>query len=147
MKHIPALSIIASLVLLTGCRSADVPGEINHAAVQVSGHSLKEIQDTTAKVFVKSGYTQTAQSSYQMTFTRPGTQGDALKYGGWSGKGVTIRVRVEFSRQADKSYWFKANAYAVQNADAPFFQTESRAMTLNRRPYQNLLNEVAKTLE
>lgn len=147
MKRAARLSILFALLLLNSCRSAGVPGDINHAAVQIKGHSLNEIQDVTDEVFRSNGYTETSRNTTMIAFSRPGTQGDALRYGGWSGEGVTIRVRVEFSEQADKSCWVKANASAVQNSEDPFFQTESRAMTLNRRPYQNLLNKVAKQLQ
>jgi len=147
MKLAAHLTILFALILIVGCRSAGVPGEVNHAAVQVTGHDLKEIQDVTSEVFQKSGYTLTSRSTDRMTFTRPGTQADAARYGGWSGDGVLIQVRVEFSPQSDGACWVKANAFAEQDANDPFFRTESRAMTLNRRPYQKLLNEVAKQLE
>ena len=51
------------------------------------------------------------------------------------------------SNMTDGSCLVEANAYAVQNSDDPFFQTESRNVLLNRRPYQKLLDEVARRLK
>lgn len=147
MKLLLPLAVLLALATFTGCRSAGEPGDINHAAVQIHGRSLQQIQEATADVFQQNGYTQTGRDNWMMVFVRPGTQRDALKYGGWSGDGVTIRVRVEFAPDTAESYWVKANAYAEQNSKDPFFRDESRSLMLNRRPYQNLLNQVAKTLK
>ena len=58
-----------------------------------------------------------------------------------------MRVKVRLSEMVDGSHLLQADAYAVQNSDDPFFETESRNVLLNRRPYQKLLNEVAKRLK
>jgi len=39
-----------------------------------------------------------------MVFERPGSRSDALKWGGWSGKGVTMRVKVRLSQLANGGY-------------------------------------------
>jgi len=83
----------------------------------------------------------------EMIFERPGTARDAAKWGGWSGQGVTMRVKVNQSNLGDGTSLLEADAYAVQNSSDPFFQTESRNITLNRVPYQNMLNEVANRLK
>jgi hypothetical protein len=135
------------LSLLSACQSAREPGGTSHAVVQINGRTLKEIQDTTAVVFGEEGYSLRSRSAAQMVFSRPGSRRDAAKYGGWSGEGVTMQVRVAFTELAGGSYRVQADAYAEQNASDPFFQEENRAMMLNRIPYRRLLDDVAKRLE
>jgi hypothetical protein len=136
-----------SLLLATGCQSARQPGSTSHASVQIQGHSLVEIQQTATAVFREAGYASVLATPEHMVFERPGSRRDALKWGGWAGEGVTMRVKVRFSEMPEGNYLLQADAYAVQNSDDPFFQTESRNILLNRRPYQKLLDEVANRLK
>jgi hypothetical protein len=134
-------------VLLAGCQSAQQSGSMSHASVQIQGRSLAEIQPVATAVFREAGYALAVAAAEEMVFERPGSRRDAAKWGGWAGAGVTMRVKVRLSAMLDGSQLLQADAYAVQNPDDPFFQTESRNVLLNRRPYQNLLNEVARRLK
>ena len=58
-----------------------------------------------------------------------------------------MRVKAGVSKMTDGSFLLEADAYAVQNSDDEFFRTESRNILLNRRPYQRLLDEVARRLK
>ena len=132
---------------LVGCQSARQPGSMSHASVQVKGRSLEDIRQTTTAVFRDAGYSLVATSQEEMVFDRPGSRRDATKWGGWSAEGVTMRVKVGLSRMTDGSDLLEAEVYAVQNSDDEFFRTERRNIVLNRRPYQKLLDEVAKRLK
>ena len=132
---------------LVGCQSARQPGSMSHASAQVKGHSPEDIRQTTTAVFREAGYALVATSQEEMVFDRPGSRQDAIKWGGWSAAGVTMRVKVGVSRMTDGSDLLEAEAYAVQNSDDEFFRTERRNIVLNRRPYQKLLDEVAKRLK
>jgi len=136
-----------SLTGLVGCQSAKQPGSMSHASIQVRGHSVEEIRQTTTDVFREAGYGLASATRDEMVFERPGNRRDVLKWGGWSGSGVTMRVKVRPSPMLNGSQLLQGDAYAVQNSDDPFFQTESRNVLLNRRPYQKLLDEVAKRLK
>jgi hypothetical protein len=132
---------------LLGCKSGGEPGSYSHAANQIKGHSLETIQQTATAVFAEEGYSCTGTTANEMVFDRPGSRRDALKWGGWSGQGVTMRVKVRFNPMADGSYVLQGDAYAVQNSSDPFFQSESRNIILNHYPYQKLLDKVAKRLK
>ena len=108
---------------------------------------MADIQQTTTTVFREKGYALAAASPEEMVFERPGSRRDALKWGGLLGQGVTMRVKVRLSEMLDGSQLLQADAFAVQNSDDPFFQSENRNILLNRRPYQKLLDEVAKRLK
>ena len=138
---------ILSLLLATGCQSAKQPGNQSHAAVQIQGCSLAEIQQTTTAVFREEGYSLVLTTTQEMVFSRPGSRRDAAKWGGWSGEGITMRVKVRLVEMLNGDYLLQADAFAVQNSDDPFFQTESRNILLNRRPYQKLLDEVRRRIE
>jgi len=146
-----SLLLLALLTLglsgLLGCQSAKQPGSTSHASAVIVGRSLANISQTTTTVFGEEGYTLVDTLPGQMVFDRPGSRRDARKWGGWSGEGVTMRVRVKVSEMAGDSHLLQADAYAVQNSTDPFFQTESRNILLNRRPYQKLLDEVARRLK
>ena len=107
---------------------------------------MVEIQQTATAVFREAGYASVLAATEEMVFERPGSRRDALKWGGWSEQGVTMRVKVRLSETLNGSYLLQADAYAVQNSDDPFFRTESRNILLNRRPYQKLLDEIARRL-
>jgi hypothetical protein len=47
----------------------------------------------------------------------------------------------------DGAQLLQADAFAVQNSDDEFFRTERRNILLNRRPYQKLLDEVARRMK
>ena len=133
-------------ISLVGCQSAKQPGSMSHASVLVKGHSLEDIRQTTTAVFREAGYSLVADSPQAMVFDRPGSRRDAAKWGGWSGQGVTMRVKVRLSKMLDGAQLLQADAYAMQNSDDEFFRTESRNILLSRRPYQKLLDEVARRL-
>ena len=135
-------------VLLVGCQSAKETGSTSHASVRIQGHSLAEIQQTATAVFREEGYALALNTPREMVFERPGSRRDAVKWGGLaSGQGVTMRVKVQLSEPLEGGHLLQADAYAVQNSDDPFFQTESRNILLNRLPYQNLLDKVAGRLK
>jgi hypothetical protein len=135
------------LTSLVACQSAKQPGSGSHASVRIPGHSVAEIQKTATAVFGEAGYALAQSGPAEMVFERPGSRSDALKWGGWWGEGVIMRVKVLLSALADGGYLLQADAYAVQNSDDPFFRTESRTMLLNRGPYQKLLDETAHRLK
>ena len=132
---------------LVGCQSAQSPGGKSHAAVRIPGHSLAELQQTTTAVFREAGYALKLSLPAEMVFERPGSGMDAAKWGGWSGQGVTMRVKVRVTETIEGGHLLQADAYAVQNSADPFFQTETRNMLLNSHPYKKLLNQVADRLK
>ena len=58
-----------------------------------------------------------------------------------------MRVKVRLSSMLDGAQLLQADAFAVQNSDDEFFRTERRNILLNRRPYQKLLDEVARRMK
>jgi len=147
-KGIPLIGLVTLIVAgAVGCQSAKEPGSKSHAMVQIHGRPLVEIQETTTAVFREESYGLAAVTPQQMVFQRAGSRRDALKWGGWSGQGVTMVVKVEVVELPGSDYRLQADAYAMQNSNDPFFQTENRNILLSRKPYQKLLEEVARRLK
>jgi len=132
---------------LVGCRSGTQPGSMSHASVQIQGHSFAEIRQVMEPVFAENGYAQAGVSEDGMVFERPGSRRDALKWGGWSGAGVTMRVKVHAASTLNGGYLLTADVFAAQNSNDPFFRTESRVVMADPRSYQKLLDQVAKGLK
>ena len=139
--------MLAAVLCLAGCRLAHEPGGVSHATVQINGQPLETVQLATAAVFGEEGYSLVHRSAESMVFERAGSRRDASKYGGWSGEGVTMRVYVAFTALANAGYRLQADVTVKENESNPFFEDENRAMMLNRRPYQKLLNEVESQLK
>jgi hypothetical protein len=148
MKITPPLSFVLFAALcLAGCASHG-PGSSSHASAQIPNATLAAIQDVSAVVFIEKGYTVRLKQPDMMVFDRPGSRNDALKWGGWDGSGVTMRVKMAIRDMGTgTSFLLQADAYAVRDASDPFFASENRNMMLNHRPYQKLLNEVQKRLK
>lgn len=115
--------------------------------MQINGKSLQEVQKVTQAVFAEDGYATRLAQPNLMVFDRLGSRRDALKWGGVLTGGVTMRVKVQFNQLNQTATLLQADAYAVQNAGDSFFESDSRNLILNRRPYQKLLDQVQKRLK
>jgi len=130
-----------------GCQSAKQPGSMSHASVQIEDKSPAEIRPVIEAVFKEEGYALTANPTGMWVFDRPGSRRDALKWGGFAtGEGVVMRIKVKVTRLNDSTLLLTADSYAVQDAGDSFFETESRNVTLNHRPFQKMLDEVKRRL-
>ena len=139
--------LMLALTSLLGCQSAKQPGSMSHASVQIRGHTPVDIVRITAAVFHEAGYAQASASAAQMVFERPGTRRDAVKWGGWAGTGVTMRVKVGLTSMVNGSVLLTADVFAVQNSDDDFFRTESRVVMANRRPVPEAARQGRRGLE
>lgn len=139
-------ALVCGWLAVTGCQSGKAPGSTSHASVQINGKSLQEIQKVAQAVFAEDGYATRLAQPNLMVFDRPGSRRDALKWGGVLTGGVTMRVKVQFNVLNQTATMLQADAYAVQDAGDSFFESDSRNIILNRRPYQRLLDEVKKRL-
>jgi hypothetical protein len=101
----------------------------------------------TKGVFAEEGYSLVAEGAEYMGFQRPGSRRDALKWGGWLGEAVVIRAKVKITALADASHLLQLDMFAVRDAGDGIFESESRMVLLNKKPYRQLMNEVSKRLQ
>jgi len=129
-----------------GCASSKQPGGYSHGAVTVKNRSDAEIRQVTKAVFGEDQYALKSEGADYMQFERPGSRRDALKWGGWFGEGVVIRAKLRMTRLAGDSCVLQLDMYSVRDAGDSVFESESRMIMANKRPYRQLMDEIGKRL-
>jgi hypothetical protein len=148
MKSYPFVAGLLALCAasLIGCKSANQPGSTSHGSLIVKGRSDMEIRQVTKAVFAQNEYAFRGEGAEFLEFQRPGSRREALKWGGWAGEGVVIRAKVKITKLGDDSRLLQLDMFAVRDAGDGLFESESRMLMVNRRPYSQLLGEVGKRL-
>ncbi len=102
-------------------------------------------------MFGENGYRGSVTGHGKMLFEKEGTRANDLAYNGvvgtHYGAKTLVRVRTEIVDLSGGASRLQAQAFMVRNAGDSFFEEEQRLANLRRRPYQDLLDEVAKRLK
>jgi hypothetical protein len=154
VKLANALGILGLLlwcgVLNSGCRSVNGPASTSFASVTLNGPTVEQIRQTTTTVFRENGY-QALASGEKLVFEREGSLANTLSRDGLlaaqGGARTMVRVRAEVVDLGTGARRLQCQAYMVSGAGDSFFEEEHRVSNLSRRPYQNLLDQVAKRLQ
>jgi hypothetical protein len=147
-----ALLVSMTLVALAGpgCRSAGKPASASFASVVITDRSVAQILDTTIAVFREDGYTPFANGS-ELVFDKEGSRLNTLSRDGLvatqAGAVTVVRVKVELIELGPGSQRLQAHAFMVSGAGDSFFEDEHKLADFRGRPYQRLLDEVAKRLK
>jgi len=137
---------LVALLLVTGCQSSQ-PGSASHAALVIKGYPRDDIFTTTIVVFAEEGYRLRTNSAPQLNFERPATSSEKFKYGDWINSGMAMEVKVRLQELDADTCLLRADAYVVQDPHDPSFRSERRIMSLNGKPYREILDEVLHRLE
>jgi hypothetical protein len=117
----------------------------------IKGRTTEEICKTTASVFQNDGYQVAALTPANMIFQKEGTRGQSLAHSGavdtYYGGGTVVRVRAQLVDMGSGAHRLQCQASMVRGAGDSFFEDESPVLNIRSRPYQNLLNKVAKQLK
>jgi len=142
---------LTSLLLLfagVGCQS--VGGGGSFASVKIKRHTTEDIVAATAQVFAEDGYRGSRTGSGQMVFEKLASGATSVSREGLVGAAYgaqTInRVRVDITPSGEGEHLLECKAFMVTGGSDPFFQNEVPLTGLRSRPYQSLLNKVAKKL-
>jgi hypothetical protein len=142
--------ILPGMLLATGCRLGQT-SSASFASVEIAGKSQNEICQMTAAVFQEDGYQVTSLSPENMVFQKEASRGESLAYGGvvdtHYGALTLVRVRAQLVDVGSGSCRLQCKAYMVRDASDSFFEDESALANIRSRPYQSLLNKVAKRLK
>jgi hypothetical protein len=86
-----------------------------------------------------------------MIFQKEASRGQSLAYGGvvdtYYGSTTAVRVRASLVDLGMGSYRLQCNAFMVRHTNDSFMEDESPLLNIRSRPYQNLLDKVAKRLK
>jgi hypothetical protein len=154
MKPIPHLLLsilaIACVAVAAGCSSPGKPASASFASVVIKNRSAAQIRDTTVAVFREDGYA--AFSFGQgLVFDKEGSRLNTVSrdglVGAQAGAVTIVRVKVELVELAPDSHRLQCHAFMVSGAGDSFFEDEHKLANYRSRPYQNLLDEVAKRLK
>jgi len=142
------IAALATIALLgPGCQSAHKEDSASFASVEIHDRSLKEIMETTRAVFVENGYHSVAPSQ-DLVFEKQGSRMNQLAWGGLMGDDkVAIRVDAEVVLVSETAYRLQCKVKMVRNAADPFFEEDVRFKNFRSKPFQAMLNEVARRLK
>jgi len=155
-KHLPrpilavlAVNIALMMFGVTGCHLGQ-PASASFASINISGKSDQEICAAAVAVFHEAGY-QYSPSNQGLVFEKEGTRANTISRDGiiatQAGARTIVRVRAELVDLGDGSRRLQCHAFMVSGAGDSFFEEEHRLANYRSRPYQNLLDDVAKKLK
>src|SRR5215469_12448096 len=148
---VAALGLTSVAVLLSpGCGTGK-PASASFASVEIEGKTPEEICRTTGAVFQEDGYMVGSLNPTEMVFQKEASRSQSLAYGGvadtYYGSTTVVRVRASVVDLGAGKHRLQCKAFMVRKANDSFFQDESAILNIRSRPYQNLLDKVAKRLE
>jgi hypothetical protein len=139
--------ILVCLVGVTGCQSVDKPASASFASVEITNRTPDQIREATVAVFRENGFTQGAGGGTELVFEQEGSSMNRIAYGNWmGGTPVYVRVKASIVPLAEGQYRLQCNAHMVRDKDDSFFEEEVKLTNIRRRPYQDMLDKVAKRL-
>jgi len=142
--------VLLGAVLFAGCRASQ-PSSASFASVVIKGKTPEEICQTTGTVFQEDGYMVGSLNPSGMIFQKEASRGQSLAYGGvvdtYYGSTTAVRVRASLVDLGMGSYRLQCNAFMVRHTNDSFMEDESPLLNIRSRPYQNLLDKVAKRLK
>ena len=136
-----------ALGLLTGCASLSSSKSASHAAITLTGYDVTDVALTTRDVFVAHGYRLAAAQPDRITFERPGTRSEQIKYGSFGSPDVVIRVKVDIQEMGPESCFLRCDVFSVRDAGSSVLEDETRLMLVSAKPYQEMLDEVKTRLQ
>jgi hypothetical protein len=143
------LSMVCGL-LAVGCNSLGGPASASFASVTIKGRSVQQIRDMSAAVFRENGY-EAFISGQTLVFDKEGSRMNTLSRDGLiatqAGASTIVRVRAEVVELGADSHRLQAQAFMVSGAGDSFFEEEHRLTNMRSRPYQNILDDIAKRLK
>lgn len=149
--HWAGLMGVILAMSVTGCRSLTEPGSARFASVEIKNQSPERIAAATAQVFAADGYRGGLTGSGQMIFEKEASKATSYSReglaGAYYGARTINRVRAEIVPLAADTYRLQCESFMVTGGSDPFFQDEVPMTAIRRRPYQSLLNKVAKQLK
>jgi hypothetical protein len=146
-----ALLAVALLSGLCGCStvggSSSSSGDLTSQAVKAS--SYEQVGQATSMVFAQKGYSMDFNSQKLLVFSKKGSAGSNLLYGGWPGidSSVIDRVEVTVSEIIPGQFMLRCNASLVSNPGQGFFEDSRPVYKVRAGAYHSILKAVKKQLD
>ncbi|MEJ0091232.1 MAG: hypothetical protein WDM80_15990 [Limisphaerales bacterium] len=143
LKHGIGWTLLASMVFLNGCQTADQADSGAMASVEISHHTKAEIQRAVAEAFQANHY----QSVNRLTYEKQGTGWDKAAYGGWSSNPVWIRMRVNIASTGPSEFILACNAFAVVDRNQGGIEEEKKLSVSYRSECKKILDDAKALLD
>jgi hypothetical protein len=138
----------ATATVCTGCKSTGKPASASFASVEIAGHTPAQIRAATVVVFQQEGYTSANERRGEMIFEKEGSHWDRIVHGNWvDDTSVWTRVKASVVPASNGLYRLQCQAYRVRNKGDPVFEEEVRLKNNHSKPYQALLDQVARQMK
>lgn len=142
------LPLLCLAWLTTGCQSFKSAPDDCLASVVVSNRTPAEINTAVLGVFRRNSFQGGQTSSGHYRFERAGSTMNRLAYGDLFGAGVAVRVLVSVTPMPGTvSTRISCNAEIVQDPGDPIVEDSYKVKKFQKKPYQDLLDEVANRLK
>jgi len=139
------LAVCFAALATTGCRSAAKQEPARFASVEIVGQTHERVRDVAAEVFHDHGYLVTRNGWGSLVFEREGSAMNNLAYGNWMGGRVWVRVKATIFDVSARQCRLHCEAFILRNRGEAL-EEEIRIKRIHNRPYQELLDEVARRL-
>lgn len=127
-----------------GCHSASQTEPAHFASVEIHGNTPGQIRSVATEVFRENGYITARSESETMIFEKKGSKWDNLAYGDWMGS-VWVRVEASLVPVAEATFRLQCRAYFVEDRGETT-ETDVKMAHLRKRPFQDMLEEIARRL-
>lgn len=150
----PWLSLFALAALLTlattACQTVDGDSGSGKdlAAVSLQASSLQEVKQATVAVFFKKGYALHFDSAKQLVFSKRGSTGSTILFGGWPGIDPPIedRVQLYIEDAGGGNFTLHCDAFVVSDAGQGLFEEKRPVYKTRASSYRKILEEVKKSI-
>ena len=137
---------LAFLLLATGCQTTSGSGNDSLASVTVSNRTMAEINTATLGVFRRNSFVGGQTTPGQYRFDRAGSALSRLAYNDLFGEGVAVRVYVTVTPLDGVVTRISCRAEIVQDPGDPLIEDSYKVRKFQKKPYQDLLNEIQARL-
>lgn len=135
--------LIASLLLLSACRSTEHSGPKPLASVLISGNTPGQIRDAATDVFRANGFKVSESANGTLLCEKPGGSMNNFAYGSWlTDDPVWIRVKASVVPAGELNNRLQCFAFVVRDRNGAT-EEEISLSHLHHGRYQKLLDEVA----
>ena len=128
----------------TSCRSPAPEDAAHFASVVIHYNTPGQIRKVVSDVFRENGYTAVDVGLPAGLFEKKGSKWDNFAYGDWMGS-IWIRVQVSVVPVAEATFRLQCRAYYLEDRGETT-EEEVKMAHIPKRPYQEMLNQVAKRL-
>ncbi len=146
---LPALVLAACVALLSGCASTSDASSSTTPAIDIKGNTPGQISAVTRDIFVQNGYQPGFQPGKltltSLVFEKKASGMRNIISGDWSDIPLWVRVKLSIRHVDEQTYRLECQSCLVRDRGSPL-EEEIKSGSLNPKPYQELLDQVAKRL-